>query len=104
MIHYNTANPTHNVQIFARARSALTPLDKFGLESEPLYTSPNPYEDVGDEGECDRFNECQWGDYAAAVPEPVHARWIWGVNQAVRVPDGTHEPWLTRIFAGRVSD
>jgi hypothetical protein len=103
MIHYNTSSPSENVKILARARTAQTPLGKFGTEIfPPLYTSPNPYDDVGD-GACED-ERCDWGHYAAAVPEPLQARWIWGATQAVRVPDGVHQPWLTRVFAGRVSD
>jgi hypothetical protein len=47
---------------------------------------------------------CTWGDYAGAVPDPLHPDVVWGANQTVDDPDhvdtfGIH--WRTRIFALR---
>jgi hypothetical protein len=88
-IFYNLASSQQVPQIGARSRQSSTPLGAMSGETI-LGTSPAAYTCNGD--------NCRWGDYSGASPDPKNAHAIWGTNQLAGPPTTT-DNWTTRNFA-----
>ncbi len=95
-IVYNRSSLNTVTRIVAQIRYQATPLGTMAAGELMLGQGVNPATDstcVAPIGP-----PCRWGDYAAATPDPVNTKLVWGTNQ-VNVNSGSGPGWFTQNFA-----
>lgn len=95
-IIYNRSSLNTRPLIAAQIRYQATPLGTMAAGELALGMGVNPATDstcVAPIGP-----PCRWGDYAAATPDPVQTKLVWGTNQ-VNVNSGSGPGWFTQNFA-----
>lgn len=73
---YNASGSATPPRIAARSHPHGVPLGQMGAAAT-IVSSDGPLDD----GSCFFPDPCRWGDYAAAVPDPLNASLVWGSSE-----------------------
>jgi hypothetical protein len=92
VIDYNASGPASFPRIAMRSRSASFPAGQMS-SAATIVASSQPHDDFS----CGPPDPCRWGDYAAAVPDPVNTGVVWGTNEFSAGTD-----WTSQNFAVEV--